>query len=69
MTDEAREFAAGPTEAFAETKRLVDTVFEGHLNQHHEEERAAIKRMGDADVFDEGLSTFLEKRDPEWTDD
>lgn len=66
VTDRAAEYADGPTEAYARTKTLVDSVFEGRLDQHLEEERAAIKRMGDSDVFDEGLSAFSEKREPDW---
>ncbi|MDJ1433296.1 enoyl-CoA hydratase/isomerase family protein [Halostagnicola sp. A-GB9-2] len=66
VTERAIEYANGPTETYARTKELVDTVFEGHLDQHLEEERAAIKRMSDSDVFDEGLSAFLENRQPEW---
>lgn len=66
VTERAIEYADGPTETYARTKTLVDSVFEGRLNKHLEEERAAIKRMSDSDVFDEGLSAFLEKRQPEW---
>lgn len=66
VTEQAETYANGPTEAYARTKELVDTVFEGRLDQHLEQERAAIKRMGDSDVFDEGLSAFIEKRSPEW---
>ncbi len=66
VTEQAARYADGPTEAYARTKELVDTVFEGQLDQHLEEERAAIKRMGDSNVFDEGLSAFIEKRSPNW---
>ncbi len=62
----AAEYAAGPTRTYGEIKSLTDTVFDGHLSQHLEEERAAIKRMSDSDLFDEGLSAFLEGRDPQW---
>lgn len=66
VTERATAYADGPTEVYARTKELVDTVFEGRLGQHLEQERAAIKRMSDSDVFDEGLSAFLEQRPPEW---
>ncbi|ELY41411.1 enoyl-CoA hydratase/isomerase family protein [Halalkalicoccus jeotgali] len=66
VTDWATTLAEGPTEVYARTKRLVDTTFEGSLDQHLERERMAIKEVSDSDAFDEGLSAFLEKRAPEW---
>lgn len=66
VTEQAILYAHGPTEAYARTKALIDTVFEGRLGQHLEEERATMKLMGDSDVFDEGLSAFTEKRSPDW---
>lgn len=66
VTDRATTLATGPTEVYAKTKTLVDTTFEGSLDQHLERERVAIKEVSDSDVFDEGLSAFLEKRAPEW---
>ncbi|WP_122088668.1 enoyl-CoA hydratase/isomerase family protein [Halalkalicoccus subterraneus] len=66
VTDRAATLAAGPTEVYAKTKVLVDTTFEGSLDQHLEQERAAIKEISGSDTFDEGLSAFLEKRSPEW---
>lgn len=66
VTEWAATYADGPTEVYARTKELIDTVFAGHINQHLEEERAAIERISDSDVFDEGLSAFLEKWSPMW---
>lgn len=66
VTDRAATYAAGPTEVYAKTKRLVDTTFARSLDQHLEQERVAIKEMSDSDEFDEGLSAFLENRSPEW---
>lgn len=66
VTERAVAYANGPTEVYARTKELIDTVFAGRIDQHLEEERAAIERMSDSDVFDEGLSAFLEKRSPTW---
>lgn len=66
VTERATAYADGPTEVYARTKELIDTAFDGHLNHHIEEERAAIERMSDSDVFDEGLSAFIEKRSPTW---
>lgn len=66
VTEWAVAYADGPTDVYARTKELIDTVFAGHIDQHLEEERAAIEQMSDSDVFDEGLSAFLEKRSPTW---
>ena len=65
-TDWAVSLAAGPTTVYDQTKRLIDSTFEGQLDEHLEEERDAIKRISDSAVFDEGLSAFLENREPEW---
>lgn len=64
--NDAAELAAGPTGVYAQTKRLVDTVFEDALAPHLERERDSIKRISDSEVFDEGLMAFLEGRDPSW---
>lgn len=66
VTDDATKYADGPTETYARTKELVDSVFNGSLDQHLEEERMAIKRMSESNVFDEGLSAFFDNRQPEW---
>lgn len=65
-TEWAASLADGPTAVYDQTKQLIDTTFEGRLNEHLEEERDTIKRISDSAVFDEGLSAFLEKREPEW---
>ena len=66
VTEDARRYANGPTETYAQTKRLLDTAFDGVLDQHLEEERSAIKRMSASDTFDEGLAAFFESRQPDW---
>jgi 2-(1,2-epoxy-1,2-dihydrophenyl)acetyl-CoA isomerase len=66
VMEDAVTYADGPTEVYARTKELIDTVFAGHIDQHLEEERAVIERMSDSDIFDEGLSAFIEKRSPTW---
>lgn len=66
VTEDAIRYANGPTETYAQTKGLLDTAFEGRLDDHLEEERSTIKRMSDSDTFDEGISAFFEKRQPEW---
>lgn len=65
-TDWASSLAAGPTAVYDRTKRLIDTTFEGRLDEHLEEERDTIKRISDSAVFDEGLSAFLDDREPDW---
>jgi len=67
VTETAADYATGPTEAYARTKQLLDTAFEGGLDRHLEQERSAIKRMSESDTFDEGLAAFFSDRDPEWT--
>ncbi|MFA9418202.1 enoyl-CoA hydratase/isomerase family protein [Natrinema sp. HArc-T2] len=66
VTEDAIAYANGPTETYAQTKQLVDTVFSERLDQHLEQERSTIKRMSESDTFDEGLSAFFEKRGPDW---
>lgn len=66
VTEKAVSYAAGPTEAYARTKRLLDTALEGGFDRHLERERSAIKRMSRSDTFDEGLSAFFAGREPEW---
>ncbi|WP_247004188.1 enoyl-CoA hydratase/isomerase family protein [Halosolutus gelatinilyticus] len=66
VTEDAIRYANGPTETYAQTKRLLDTAFDGALDQHLEQERSTIKRMSDSDLFDEGLAAFFEKRQPDW---
>ncbi|MHC3437461.1 enoyl-CoA hydratase/isomerase family protein [Natrialbaceae archaeon A-gly3] len=62
----AKTLADGPTRVYAQTKRLIDTTFEGGFDTHLEQERNTIKRISDSEAFEEGLSAFFEKREPEW---
>jgi 2-(1,2-epoxy-1,2-dihydrophenyl)acetyl-CoA isomerase len=60
----AREFAAGPTEAYGAIKRLFAQVLDRSLESQMEEEAqtlAAISRTVDAR---EGVKAFIEKRKP-----
>jgi 2-(1,2-epoxy-1,2-dihydrophenyl)acetyl-CoA isomerase len=66
VTEWAADLADGPTVVYQETKELIDSTFEGRLDEHLEEERATIKRISNSDVFEEGLQAFLDKRQPEW---
>ena len=67
VLERAAVLANGPTHVHARTKRLVDTALEERLDDHLERERNAIREMSESEIFDEGLSAFLEKRDPNWT--
>jgi len=66
VTEWAADLADGPTVVYEETKELIDSTFEGRLDEHLEEERATIKRISNSDVFEEGLEAFMDKRDPKW---
>ncbi len=67
VTEWAAELADGPTSVYEETKELIDSTFQGRLDEHLEEERDTIKRISNSEVFEEGLDAFLEKRDPDWS--
>lgn len=62
----ADALAAGPTEAFALTKRLVSHAAEHTLEEQLEEEVHAQTRAGKTDDHLEGVSAFLGKRQPEF---
>lgn len=66
--EQATDLAKGPTDVYAETKKLVDTALEVRLDDHLDQEQDTIKRMSDSETFTEGLSAFIEKRDPDWKD-
>lgn len=67
VLERAATLADGPTHVYDVTKELVDTASEESLDHHLERERDAIREMSESEIFDEGLSAFLEKRDPNWT--
>jgi 2-(1,2-epoxy-1,2-dihydrophenyl)acetyl-CoA isomerase len=58
----AREIAAGPTRAFAATKRLVRQSLRNGLEEQMEDERAAIAACARSADFAEGIAAFGEKR-------
>lgn len=57
----ATTLAAGPTGVHEQTKRLIDSTFEGRLNEHLEEEREAIRNVSASDAFDVKLEAFLDE--------
>ncbi len=63
----ATEVAAGPTRAFALTKRLVQGASERSLDEQLDEEVAAQTEAGRTADHLEGVQAFLSKRRPDFT--
>ena len=59
----ARRLAAGPTLAYAETKRLIDAAVDNSLEQQLEAEAQAFSRCARSDDLREGVRAFIEKRE------
>ncbi|HET8584375.1 MAG TPA: DUF4389 domain-containing protein [Casimicrobiaceae bacterium] len=60
-------FAAMPTRAFWQTKRLFDAAETSTFEEQLELEAAAQAEQVKTDDFREGVTAFLEKRDPHFT--
>lgn len=60
----AARLAAGPTQALARAKRLLNLGTHGSLETQMEHERAAIAECGRTEDFREGVRAFLEKGIP-----
>ena len=71
LLDEARsvaaEFAAGPTQAFAATKRLLHAGWTGTLETQMELETRAIADVARGADAREGIAAFAAKRAPNFT--
>jgi 2-(1,2-epoxy-1,2-dihydrophenyl)acetyl-CoA isomerase len=63
----AQLFAAMPTRAVAETKRLLDAAETSTLEEQLELEARTQAAMTRTHDFREGVAAFLEKREPEFT--
>jgi 2-(1,2-epoxy-1,2-dihydrophenyl)acetyl-CoA isomerase len=63
----AQLFAAMPTRAVWETKRLLDVAQTATLPQQLEEEAHAQGELAKTDDFTEGVAAFAEKREPVFT--
>ncbi|MCE9524027.1 MAG: enoyl-CoA hydratase/isomerase family protein [Alphaproteobacteria bacterium] len=62
----ATRLASGPSEAFAEIKRVLDAAAGNTLDEQLELERRTQQRLGDTDDFREGVTAFLTKREPQF---
>lgn len=66
LMDEARalaaRFAAGPTRALAETKRLIRGAWAETLDAELDLERDAMRALGASDEYQEGVAAFIAKR-------
>lgn len=60
----ARYLATQPTRGLAETKRLLNESLSTPMHQQMENEKYAMRRLGQSYDYQEGVSAFLEKRSP-----
>lgn len=60
----ARRLAAGPAQAYAETKALVNRSLHDGLAAHLDAEALAFARCAATGDFKEGVTAFVEKRKP-----
>jgi 2-(1,2-epoxy-1,2-dihydrophenyl)acetyl-CoA isomerase len=67
VTALARQLAEGPTQSYAETKRLMtDAIGAERLAEHLRHELDALTRAADGADFAEGLIAFFAKRSPQF---
>lgn len=62
----ARDLAAGPSRALAETKRLLRSSDRNSLESQLEDERHGIRRSVTTEDFIEGVMSFVQKRPPQF---
>ncbi|GAB7389355.1 enoyl-CoA hydratase-related protein [Bacillaceae bacterium] len=60
----AKQLASGPTKSLGVTKRLIYTGFEESLETHMEHETESIVSIVLTEDAKEGISAFIEKRNP-----
>ncbi len=63
----ANKFAAGPTRGLAETKKRIRAAWGNALDTELDEERDAMRMLGQSDDYAEGVAAFMEKRKPVFT--
>lgn len=59
--------AAGPTRAYGEVRRLVDRALATPFETQLEEEAQSLTRMAATADAVEGLSAFVQKREPRFS--
>ena len=64
--DWAKKFAAGPTLAYARTKKLFFDALSTPLDQHLEIERQMQIKSAESEDYKRGVFAVVEKRDPEF---
>ena len=67
VTERAERFAAGPTLAFAATKRTLNAALLPHLDAVFESEVSGQTSLVDSADFREGAAAFAARRRPEFT--
>jgi 2-(1,2-epoxy-1,2-dihydrophenyl)acetyl-CoA isomerase len=65
--ERARMLAAGPTRAYGEVRRLVDRALATPFETQLEEEAQSLTRMAATADAVEGLSAFVQKREPRFS--
>ena len=63
----AQKLASGPTGSIGRIKRMLNASFANNLRQQLELEHECQIESGRSDDFKEGVTTFLEKRSPNFT--
>lgn len=63
----ASRLAAGPTRGLAETKKRIRAAWGNALDTELDEERDAMRMLGQSDDYAEGVAAFMEKRKPTFT--
>jgi len=62
----ALHLAAGPTQAYARAKLLVNQSFQTPIRQHLDDEIARFAECARTEDFREGVTAFVEKRKPDF---
>ncbi len=63
----AKRLACAPSQGLAMTKKLLNESFSNSLEQQIELEKEAMRWLGKTDDYQESVSAFMEKRQPNFT--
>ena len=66
VVEYAGRLARGPADAMWRAKALLNRAFDSHIRDHIETERLAQVENATSPDFEEGLTAFVEKREPEF---